>query len=151
MTAAACPFGDIYHCGSQPCPYPNGVTLSAPLTVTAADVPNLLVTLCRNGVCVNTQPVLPDGGSSFQCDSYGPLSVSCQLIAGSSAGVYNLTLLFTGPAQDFSDGDVYSVTVGKPGAAPLCSVPTTSANYMASMPNGDGCDPICRTATLSCL
>ncbi len=144
--SACIPQGDVYHCGSLPCD--NGVSLQIPLPVSAALVPSLEIAVCRNQVCVSLMPVTAQDGMSFVCDSYGPLSITCQIMPGpGSSAPFTLTLAFTGRVEDFADGDQYSVQIGLPGSTPLFCT-SQSVTYSESRPNGDGCDPHCLSASL---
>lgn len=122
-----------------------GVRFTAELSATAADAPNLELTLCRNDLCSTLRPTAD--GTEFACDFFGPLTAACRL--SPSAGNLHLEITFTGVMTDWAVGDTFSIRVGIPGMTSLIDVHKTVSSYNESRPAGPDCLPVCRSATLS--
>lgn len=144
------PGGAIAQPGTLPLPgcpavkCPGGVSFSAELAATPADAPNLELQLCRNNLCATIRPTA--SGAGFGCDFAGPLTVACLLTP--SGGGLHLQGTFQGLMTNWAAGDVFSVRVGLPGAAPLLNLQKTITSYEETRPAGADCPPLCRSATL---
>ena len=145
---AACTISPDLSMSGQPCGTlaceTNGAHLETPLTVSGADISQLTLQVCRNEVCVRTQPAQTTA-NQFICDTDGPLSTSCKIT--SSGNSVELVLDFTGPGSDFVDGDHYVVQVETAGMVSIFALDKT-VTYSESRPNGPACDPLCRFVNL---
>lgn len=144
------PGGELAQPGTLPlpsCPVvqcPGGVSFAADLAATSADAPNLVLELCRNNLCSTLHPTAR--GTAFECDFADPLPVACRL-EPSGAGLH-LQGTFQGLMTNWAAGDVFTVRVGLPGAAPLVNLQKTITSYAETRPAGADCPPLCRSATL---
>jgi hypothetical protein len=101
------------------------------------------VTACRNGAC-NT---LSDAAAAgCQTVSSQPWIEVC-FVAGATLGI-NVAIYHDGSAPPLANGDLYTLEVRDASGATLVDF-SGSATYREHRPNGDGCDPICKTAELS--
>src|SRR5690242_13834895 len=101
-------------CPTLGCPADSGVHFAAALNLSAAQVPELQLRLCHNGVCSTLQPTADSG--SFVCPFFGPLTADCSISAPS--GVQTLSVTFRGEMASWADGDVFAVRAALPGVAP---------------------------------
>lgn len=149
----ASPHGQV--CASVDCT--SSVTYSGSLTVAAADLPSLVILLCRNGVCATTRLAMKDP-ETWTATIVGPLGGPLNNTAGSTIGgsvslsgpadLRKLSIVFYGTAATLSDGDQYLIQIGVPGQ-PLRLDLMSTARYDDPRPDGADCDSVCKKAVLS--
>jgi hypothetical protein len=138
----------VQPCVKKPCDK-SGVTLTATLNATRADVPALEIEVCKNLVCARSVATLSPDTNSYACDSFGPLTASCRITPTEPGTTSQLTLHITGAAENFIDGDYYTIHVGRPGQAPLYSLEKkTVKEYSELRLTAPSCELLCRFATL---
>jgi hypothetical protein len=116
------------------------------LSVRAEDVPKLLITVCRNGACNTGTPALPDGSAGLlACNLQGPLDTVCTIAESPTGVAFNLEV--NAGFGDLQNGDHYTLTIALPSAPPVVAVDRT-VTYDGVQPNGQGCDPTCKQASL---
>lgn len=136
------------HCTDATCE--SVVSLVAPLATVAGDVAGLEVRVCRNQVCVVSQPTPATDGAGFVCAAFGLLTTRCTMQPASGGGM-ELRLSFVASVTDLHDGDAYVVQVASPGGgtgAKLLLDVQKSVVYQEQRPNGPDCEPLCRSASL---
>lgn len=120
----------------------DSVGLARDLTIAEADVGKYTLTICRNGSCASGKI-----GASSQCELKGDLQPRrCSLARAPMSSMVTLTVSI--PAYGAQDGDEYTVKLVNDvtGAAPVDV--KSKVTYTTSQPNGPGCDPTCKSASL---
>jgi hypothetical protein len=117
------------------------------LAVIAGELPapsgNLTVEACRNGACSSASDLAPEG-----CRSVGTLpSLHICFESGATLRI-DVAIYHDSSAAPPTDGDVYTLQVRDASGATLVDF-SGSATYRVHRPNGDGCDPVCKTAELA--
>jgi hypothetical protein len=117
---------------------------SAGLIAGEMSAPSGSVTLqaCRNGACSKLEAVAAAG-----CHSSAQLYVC---FAPAASGVrLDVTLYHDGHAPALADGDVYTLDVLEDSSGTSLVDFTGTASYNEYRPNGEGCDPVCKSAELA--
>lgn len=124
------------------------VSYEGKLAVTAKDLPQLKVRLCRNNTCVDTRP--RGQGDSYECNGPATFNWSCHLtVQGDGVQLRVDVGPNRGPkAPPLRDGDRYRLTITGPDRKPLVNI-DQQARYFDVRPNGPRCAPVCRQATLT--
>lgn len=132
----------------------SGAMLTRNVTVTTAEAQALVITACRNDVCVTGTK------STKSEDQLNPHSVvyaftgaipSYAFVAETASGGHEVELHVGNTEaenKNMKDGDVYRVKITKPGeTSPTLDV-TSAASYSTSEPNGAECGPTCKSTSL---
>lgn len=135
-------------CGSAVCD--SAIRYTTEITVGgASEVSSLTLTLCHGAVCASRRPAITLDTDLFDCRVSGLLEATCSLRPiQSGSTTYRLEVAFAGPGQDYQDGDAFRVRVDSP-TAPRVDWSGTAPTYVTERPNGEGCAPLCRYATLN--
>ena len=116
-----------------------------------ADVLGWTITLCHQTICASRGFAAILDSDQFDCSFTGLVQASCRLTpesAGSSN--YTLSVAFTGPGEDYRPGDRFAIRVDGAAATPAkLDFSATVSSYRDDRPNGDGCAPLCRVASLN--
>lgn len=137
-------------CSAEPCPQ-LGVYLDKTFTATRAELPAVELEIVKNGARVRVTPTPSSDGTSFTCDTIGPLPATCRIrpIDPGSGTTWRIELHITGLDSDFVDGDEYAVTLGAANAGALISGAETIRSYRTSRPGSEQCPLQCRFYVLS--
>jgi hypothetical protein len=107
------------------------------------------IMVCHNSACVTgAVPAAPATANEGTTISWSPAAADPQAtVWRNTDGTIRVEVQWY-DVTTTTDGDSYSVTVTDASGATSAST-TKVATYTTSMPNGDGCPPICHTATLA--
>ena len=133
----------------------------APLSLALGyeDIRTPTITICRNDFCLGggldlgaDAPKLGMGyGTTFVSqDPASPGSSATAMLRGSTAASFELEVWWreTSTNAPLPTGDAYRVTLVSSQGATLASFSGMVKSYIDTLPNGPGCDPICRTAKI---
>ena len=109
------------------------------------------ITLCHQAVCASRRFELTLDTDRFGCSFTGLIEAGCQLVPESpGASSYTLSVAFTGPGEDYLPGDRFAIRVDGANSTPAkLDFSATVSSYRDERPNGDGCAPLCRMASLN--
>lgn len=122
-----------------------GVHFATDLMATAADAPNLELSLCRNNLCSTQRPTAD--GTEFACDFFGPVTAACRI--SPSAGSLHLEITFAGIMTGWAVGDTFSVRISVPKMMAPVDLHKTISTISETRPAGPDCPPVCLNLTLS--
>ncbi len=133
----------------------SGATFTRDVAVTTAEAQTLVITACRNDVCVTGTK------STKSEDQLNPHSVvyaftgsipSYAFVVETASGGHAVELHIGNTEaenKNMKDGDVYRVKITKSGEmSPTLSVTSAAATYNTSEPNGAECGPTCKSTSL---
>ena len=148
LAAAACSQNADKSCTLLGCQSSAHVVATAKATMD--QMRTATVTACRNNACAKGTPaVVPTvPGDPEEMTLAGSVNVEAHLSVVAGGGSYTVTVDF--PIDDNTsavNGDTYDLHVTDQGGAALGGV-TGTANYTTTTPNGAGCPPVCKNATI---
>jgi hypothetical protein len=137
-------------CGELRCD--SAITYRATLPAAPRDeVLGWTVTLCHQAVCASGRMWQVRDSDSFACGFLGPLTAACGLTPAPPPSTdYSLTVTFQGPGEDYQPEDRFGVRIERSGdGQAVIDHSATVGSYREERPNGEGCAPLCRSASLN--
>lgn len=123
----------------------SGVRLDREITVAAADVAKLTLTICRNGECSSGKFSSGSGGPQ-PCSLSGQLQPTICSLAPKQSGTGSFTVQLS--AKNATDGDEYTFKIVRDDTGAAILDEKKSVVYTTSQPNGPDCEPTCKFAML---
>jgi hypothetical protein len=132
----------------------SGAMLTRTVAVTDAEASALVITACRNDACVTGTKSTRAGDQlnpySIVYAFTGPIP-SYAFVAQAASGGHQVELHIGNTESEnknMKDGDVYTITITKPGETSPTLKVTSTASYSTSEPNGAECGPTCKSTSL---